>query len=191
MKKGDLRRQQIVQLLADHVLAQGLQGASLRPMAAAAGTSDRMLLHYFADKEELLAATLNLVLERLFAMLDQARAEPMPFERLLPMLAVMLKDERIRPHMRLWLELAAAAAGEKEPFRTIAGHISSRLLSWIAAALIVPTEEERAPMAALTLSIIEGFVILDALGDDTRPTRALAGIALGPAAWRGAATPER
>lgn len=61
MRKADTRRQQILERLADHVLAHGMQAASLRPLAAAAGTSDRMLLHYFADKEELITATLALV----------------------------------------------------------------------------------------------------------------------------------
>jgi AcrR family transcriptional regulator len=185
MKKGVLRKQQILERLADHVLLEGLQSTSLRPLAAAAGTSDRMLLHYFVDKEELLTAILTVVMQRLIVILDQARAEPMPFQRLLPQLSAMLKDERIRPYMRLWLDLAAAAAGEKEPFRSIARHISSTLLSWIAVALIVPTEAERAPLAALTLSIIEGFVILDALGDDTTPRHALAGVALKASAWGG------
>lgn len=185
MKKGAARRQQILESLADHVLAHGLQGASLRPLAAAAGTSDRMLLHYFADKEELLAATLTLVTQRLMAMLESARAEPMPFQSLLPHLAAMMKDARIQPYMRLWLELVTFAAAEKEPFRSIAQHIGNTLLNWIAEALDVDREEEREPMAALTLTLVEGFVIFDALGDDSKSTNALAGIALSYTADRG------
>ncbi|GAB4192095.1 MAG: TetR family transcriptional regulator [Roseiflexaceae bacterium] len=164
--------------MADHVLAQGLQGASLRPLAAAAGTSDRMLLHYFVDKEELLTATLSLVTQRLIAVLEAAQTEPLPFQRLLSLLAVMLKDKQIQPYTRLWLELVAAAAGDKEPFRSIARQIAGSFQDWIARALYVEQEEEREALAALTLALVEGLIIFDALGDDTKRMAALAGIAL-------------
>lgn len=179
MKKGEARRQHILERMADHVLAHGLQGASLRSLAAAAGTSDRMLLHYFVDKDELLTATLTLVAHRLMAVLDSARAEPMPFQSLLPQLSAMMKDARIQPYMRLWLELVAAAAGEKEPFRSIARRICGTFLSWIAAALRVEREEQREPLAALTLALVEGLVIFDALDDDSMLSLALTGVALG------------
>ena len=187
MKKGEARKQQLLELLADHVLAHGLQGASLRPLAAAVGTSDRMLLHYFADKDELMTATLTLVSRRLVALLESARAEQMPFERLIAHVAVMIKDPLVRPYLRLWLELLPFAAGGNAPFGAVAGSIFTTFLEWIAAALAVEREEDRAPLAALALAIIEGFVLFDALGDDSKLSAALAGLALLPAARRGAA----
>ena len=48
------RREAAIERMADHVLSEGLAAGTLRPLAAAAGTSDRMLLYYFADKDELL-----------------------------------------------------------------------------------------------------------------------------------------
>lgn len=190
MKKGEARRQEILERLADHVLAHGLRGASLRPLAAAAGTSDRMLLHYFVDKEELLTATLTLITQRLITMLEGARAEPLSFQRLVPQLVGVLNDSHVRPYMRLWLELVAFAGAENEPFRSIARQIATTMLSWIAAALHVEREEEREPLAALTLTLIEGFVLFDALGEGAISRAALAGLALGPDAWRGPVAPE-
>lgn len=185
MKKGERRRAELLERLADHLLAHGLQGASLRPLAAAVGTSDRMLLHYFADKEELLTASLNLVSQRLIAMLEAARAEPLPFDALLALLAGMVRDPRVQPYMRLWLELLPLAAGGQEPFCGIAQRISTTLRVWITGALQVNREEEREPLAALTLTIIEGFVMFDALGDDRTPASALAGLRLGLSALLG------
>ncbi len=190
MKKGEARRQQLLDRLADHVLAYGLQGASLRPLAAAVGTSDRMLLHYFTDKEELLTATLTLVTHRLIVVLEHARADPIPFQHLLPLLSGMMKDAQIQPYMRLWLELVTFAAGDKEPFRSIARQIASTFLTWIAGALDVEREEERAPLAALTLAIVEGFIIFDALGDDSILNLALAGVALTPTTGQGITSPS-
>ncbi|WP_129677954.1 TetR/AcrR family transcriptional regulator [Candidatus Chloroploca sp. Khr17] len=178
MKKGERRRAELLERLADHLLTHGLQGASLRPLAAAVGTSDRMLLHYFGDKEELLTASLTLVSQRLITMLDAARLEPLPIDALLTMLAGMVKDPHVRPYMRLWLELLPLAAGGQAPFHTIAQRISATLRGWIADTLQVDTEEQRELLAALTLTIIEGFVMFDALGDDEVPAAALAGLKL-------------
>jgi AcrR family transcriptional regulator len=177
MNKRDLRRQQLLERMADYVLAHGLQGASLRPLAAAAGTSDRMLLHYFADKDELLTATLNLVTQRLVTLLDSARTAPMPFQHLLPYLAIMLKDVQIQPYMRLWFALLTGAVEGTEPYRTIARRILTTFAGWIASALHVDDEADRAPMAALTFAIIEGLSIFDALGDDGLRADALAVLA--------------
>jgi AcrR family transcriptional regulator len=162
-----------VEKLADYLLAHGLQRVSLRQLAAAAGTSDRMLLHYFANKEELLTAVLVLVAERLVALLESARSEPMPFRVLIPNLAGMIRDPHVRPYLRLWLELVAFAAGGEEPYRRIATQICDAFLSWIAAALQVEREEERMPMASLAFATIEGLVLMDALDNDTLITNAL------------------
>ena len=72
--------------MADHLLAAGLTGVNLRALAAAAGTSDRMLLYYFTDKDELLAATLACIAARLTAKLDAAvtAGDLLRFAALLP-----------------------------------------------------------------------------------------------------------
>ena len=77
MTDRDTRRKAVLLRMADHLLATGLRGASLRPLAAAAGTSDRMLLYYFADKDELLAATLAEVAGRMLPLLEAA-IDPVP-----------------------------------------------------------------------------------------------------------------
>ena len=56
---ADDRRDALIDRLADHMLAIGIGASSLRTLAKAAGTSDRMLLYYFRDKDELVAATLE------------------------------------------------------------------------------------------------------------------------------------
>src|SRR6202034_1512844 len=66
------RRQAAIERMADHLLLEGLGAATLRPLAAAAGTSDRMLLYYFADKDDLLSATLHRLAARMTAQLDEA-----------------------------------------------------------------------------------------------------------------------
>src|SRR5689334_13292964 len=49
------RRQELRDALGDYVLAEGLADMSLRPLAAALGTSPRMLLYHFESKERLVS----------------------------------------------------------------------------------------------------------------------------------------
>jgi AcrR family transcriptional regulator len=177
MKKTDDKKEMIVARLADHLLAQGMKEASLRKMAASAGTSDRMLLHYFKDKEEMLSAALILVENRLTAMLDSVRSEQMPFQTLLTFLAVMVNDVNVRPYTRLALELAASAAGGDEYCQAIAQDIFASFYGWIESALKVEREEDRERLASLALATIEGFVLLDAVGCSSIVTKATEGLA--------------
>ena len=56
-KKPPMTKDSLLPLLTAHVLAHGLGGASLRPLAKAAGTSDRMLIYHFGTKEALIRAS--------------------------------------------------------------------------------------------------------------------------------------
>ncbi len=48
-------RQDLLDRATDHVLAEGLIGLSLRPLAAAIGTSDRMLIYHFGTRDALVS----------------------------------------------------------------------------------------------------------------------------------------
>lgn len=50
------RREELVAGATDYALEHGLVGLSLRPLAVALGTSDRMLLYHLGSKDELLVA---------------------------------------------------------------------------------------------------------------------------------------
>lgn len=59
------RRSELIDKAVDYVLAKGLLGLTLRPLAAAIGTSDRMLIYHFQTKEQLIAEVLDRAQERL------------------------------------------------------------------------------------------------------------------------------
>ena len=50
------RRQQLLEALIEEFAAGGIGDRSLREVAAAVGTSHRMLLHHFGSREDLLVA---------------------------------------------------------------------------------------------------------------------------------------
>ncbi|MCX5285310.1 TetR/AcrR family transcriptional regulator [Streptomyces sp. NBC_00198] len=54
------KRRDLLDQVRDHLVRNGLAGLSLRPLARALGTSDRMLLYYFGTKERMVAEALAL-----------------------------------------------------------------------------------------------------------------------------------
>ena len=166
MNIRDDRREAAIERMADHVLSEGLAAGTLRPLAAAAGTSDRMLLYYFADKDELLTATLNRIATRMIVQLDGAiSAQPRrPFAALLEQVWAALASESLRPFMPLWLDLASGAARGLQPHRDVAGDIADGFLAWVTVRLLPEGDGEPAPLAPLFLVSIEGMYLLTAVG---------------------------
>lgn len=146
------------------MLAHGLAASSLRPLAKAAGLSDRMLLYHFKDKAEVVAATLQTVAMRQMAMLGGAAGPPLPLAALRPRLADTLLDEASWPYMRLWLEVAAAAAQGDAMLGGIGESIGRAFLAWGAAQIAAETPEQREREAAQLLMGVEGMVLLKAIG---------------------------
>ena len=177
------RRQVILEHMADHILRVGLRGATLRQLAAAAGTSNRMLLYYFADKDDLIRATLDHLAQRLLKTLDSSRAsaEPAPFHLLLPSLLEAMRSSALKPYMQLWLEIAAIASREEEPYLTTATQICNGFLAWVAACLQVEQETaERASLAALLLGTVDGLSLLNAIGCGSAVEEALNSLSVYP-----------
>ena len=125
-----------------------------------------MLLYYFADKDELLTATLDRIARRMVVRLDHAIPvePPRPFPVLLEQAWAALASESLRSFMPLWLELAASAARNLQPHREIAGEIADGFLAWVAIRLEPEGDSEPASLAPLFLASIEGMYLLEAIG---------------------------
>ncbi len=165
--KPDTRRAEIIERLAEHVLAHGLSASSLRPLAKAAGTSDRMLLYYFADKAEIMTATLGVIAMRIMAAMEARKPPaPLPFEQLQPIMLEAIVDEEMWPFMRVWLEIASMAANGDVFYRAVGEQLGRGFLSWGAAQIDAPDEAQRKRQAAQLLVTAEGMVVLKSIGLD-------------------------
>jgi AcrR family transcriptional regulator len=178
MNVRDQRREAAIERMADHVLLEGLAAATLRPLAAAAGTSDRMLLYYFADKDELLTATLARIAVRMMAELDRAipDAPPKPFAVLLEQVWGAMAAENLQPFMPLWLDLAAGAARGLQPHSDIAGEILDGFLAWVTIRLGPENDGGTPSLAPLFMASIEGLYLLQATGRSELVDSAVAGL---------------
>jgi AcrR family transcriptional regulator len=107
-------RDRLVDAVARDLLAHGLPGASLDRLAAAAGTSARMLVHHFGSRRALIDAALNRA--RGWEM-DHARAALPPAENFIEVLATAWawfgSDEAHR-YFRLFGQVAATARLEED-----------------------------------------------------------------------------
>jgi AcrR family transcriptional regulator len=165
MARVEDRRAVLLDKLADHVLAHGLSASSLRPLAKAAGTSDRMLLYYFPDKDALIAAVLEVVAARMVALLDGRRAAgPLPYEVLKRQLLTIVFADDLWPYMRLWLEMASLAALGDPVFRMVGEQLGRGFLAWGYAQLESADDATREIEAAHLLVAIEGTLLLRSVG---------------------------
>ena len=166
MKAAD-RRAAIIDRLADHMLDHGLAASSLRALAKAAGTSDRMLLYYFADKADLVGAALARIAERIVGFMEaQGPTERRNAEVVRREVAAIVLSDDLWPYMRIWLELATLSAHGDPLYRAVGEAIGRGFLAWGTAQIDAPDEQTRTTEAARLLASIEGLVLLKALGLD-------------------------
>ncbi len=161
--------------LAAHLMKHGLAASSLRPLAKAAGTSDRMLLYYFRDKTEMMSAIIARIGEDLVAILEKKREpQPLPADRLAAELARILFDKRLWPYMRIWLEIAALAARGDAFCRQTGEAMGRYFLAWGESQIAAPTKTARTRDAARLLVTLEGMLFLKAIGLEDVNAAALA-----------------
>lgn len=179
MTQRDDRRRAIVEAAADHMLGHGIAASSLRALAASAGTSDRMLLYYFRDRDELLAAVLEAIAQRLIAGLDR-RVLATPARtpaRLATELWAVLREPEKQAFTRIWIELAGMASAGLEPQRGAAAMLIEGFLEWAASRLAGRTAALRRRRAALVLTVVDGAMLLDAGGRGDIASTAISALA--------------
>ncbi|PPD15823.1 MAG: TetR family transcriptional regulator [Methylobacterium sp.] len=154
-------RKRMLAALAAHVLEAGLTHASLRPLAAAAGTSDRMLIYHFGSKEALIAEILEHLANEMAAGLDALIPARRYAEEgvLVREIVALLRSDLFKPYCAIWLEILSVAARGGTAHRAAAQAIIRIFLDWLAARH--PRGESG---SAATLTLIEGIVVMDVAG---------------------------
>jgi AcrR family transcriptional regulator len=165
--RDDRRRADLLAAIVDAFADGGIGNRSLRDVAAAVGTTHRMLIHHFGSREGLLVAVVEEVEARQRARLPVVTAGAGAGEALIRMWAE-LSDEDLRPAERLFYECYARGASGEAPFdRLFPGIVDS----WLDLA----TGQGVAPdLARLSLAVVRGLLLdLVGTGDREATRRAL------------------
>lgn len=119
------RRRQLLDALVDEFAVRGIGDRSLRDIAAAIGTSHRMLLHHFGSRNELLVTIVGEVERRQMDLMEQLPIEP--GDAMAAMWAQLRRPE-LRPFERLFFECYSRGVQGEQPFdRMIPGAVDDWL----------------------------------------------------------------
>jgi AcrR family transcriptional regulator len=133
----DTERQRLLELVTDECLARGISSLSLRALANAAGSNNRMLLYYFGSKERLLvAATANAA--RRFPLLTEAlsvlRQPGLDLETRLFRTWEGIVAEGNEPFLRLFFEVVGLAGRQPERYAEFQRNLVEDWPSQVASA---------------------------------------------------------
>ncbi|HEX8779415.1 MAG TPA: TetR/AcrR family transcriptional regulator [Rhodanobacter sp.] len=168
------RKDALVDALIAHLLERGLADLSLRPLAAAIGTSARLLIYHFGTKEGLLAEVLETMQTRVrqsFAqMLAPGTSEPQP--QPLKLLWQWATAKRNYPYLKLLYELQILAIQSPD---TYAQYLQRNASNWSDLILTMLPAPRRDPaFATLCVAVFDGlFLELMSTGDRKRTSQAL------------------
>jgi AcrR family transcriptional regulator len=150
------RRQELLDAVVKECAANGIGDRSLRDVAAAVGTSHRMLLHHFGSRNEFLLAIVEEVERRQRALLRELPTEPAAA------IAAMWADLRrpeLRPFERLFFECYARGVQGEQPF--------ARMLPGAVDAWLTEDETTDPALVRLGLAVMRGL-LLDLVATEDR-----------------------
>ncbi|WP_240505119.1 TetR/AcrR family transcriptional regulator [Nocardia mangyaensis] len=141
-----------------YIAAHGLAELSLRPLAAALGTSSRMLIYYFETKEELLVQALATQRPDLAALFADVTEPGQMRERLIGFFdlnSVGTEGDSVR----VLLQVLGAACAPGSPYQDYANAAIATFVTELAAALRRTGPAERAEVVAtLLVSGLRGII---------------------------------
>ena len=173
------RQDELLERAYRYALEHGLADLSLRPLAAAIGTSPRVLLYLFGSKDGLVRALLARARADELSCLDAERASEQ--DGVADVVATTwrwLAAEPVRPLLTLWTE--AYARSLVEPDGPWSGFASQSVSDWLTViANTQPAsgadDPELAAERTLALAVLRGCLLdLLATGDTDRVTAAVA-----------------
>ncbi|RKR75031.1 TetR/AcrR family transcriptional regulator [Frondihabitans australicus] len=172
------RREQLLESIVDHVLDHGIARLTLRGLASAVGSNNRMLLYYFGSLEDLVITALHRAEVRFPTMttilVDVEAPGASILERLNGAWAT-IADPANRPFHRLFFEVFGLAGYGQERFRELLGVIGTEWADSVARAYVAEgvAQEQAEALAHETVALWRGLqATLLSTGDDALVSRA-------------------
>ncbi|HEY3630261.1 MAG TPA: TetR/AcrR family transcriptional regulator [Jatrophihabitantaceae bacterium] len=175
------RRADLLRALIDYSAEHGLSDVSLRPLAAAVGSSPRMLLYFFGSKEGLVREVLNRSREHQFELVDRWLHEATSPADRIERLWQWLADPEQAGIERLFFE--GYARSLPDDAGAWSGFGAASITDWLPVIdrLLDPVARRSrgsGPMPTFVLATVRGLLLdLLATGDRRRVGRAFAVLA--------------
>lgn len=174
--KDPTLRQQLLDRAVQYVLAHGVGGLSLRPLAQAISTSARMLIHHFGSKQALIAEVLSAI-ERGFA---ERTADMRGEDRSVAFTLTHLWGETCAPEMeralRAMFEVWGHALVHPERYATFLGSLTQPWIEHLQQRFELAGRKraEAAACATLAVAAFQGLQLVRLTsGNDRRSKAAL------------------
>lgn len=158
-------RAELLERILDEARQNGLTGRSLRDLAAAVGTSHRMLIHYFGSQASLVASIVDEIAATEHEIVT-AISHDDPTAAVDDLWARSSAVEN-RPHLRLLFSAYGRAIEGAEPFTRLFPDVVD---DWIVPARAAATGDPRAAeaRARLGLAVVRGLLLDLMTTDDQR-----------------------
>jgi AcrR family transcriptional regulator len=161
----DARQVLLARIVAD-VAEHGIADRSLRDLAAAVGSSHRMLLYHFGSRDGLVAAMVGEV-ERMQRELMSASGPSSDPADIVRAVWRRVSDQSMRPFVQLFFEALAYSSRAREPDGELTG-------AWVRAASGLPGAGDWADAVEIRLgvAVIRGLLVDLLAGGDSRDATA-------------------
>jgi AcrR family transcriptional regulator len=168
------RRAELAEGALAYVLEHGLIGLSLRPLAAALDTSDRMVIYHFGSKEGLITEIVALASQRVAGSLQAVDPATLAIQNagdLVRYAWQALTGPDATSAMRVYLEMCVLSVRDPSHWSAAQQQIRDPWLAMLRQALIeLETPEGRASVFAdLILDTLDGLLLDRLIG--TAPAR--------------------
>ncbi|MGH8969710.1 MAG: TetR/AcrR family transcriptional regulator [Actinomycetes bacterium] len=165
------RRDELLEHAVDYALVHGIGSLTLRPLARALGTSDRMLVYHFGGKDQLVDSVLSRAYDRWFHELDRRPRTARSPRAAVRRLWAAVTSAPLAPCMRLYLEVAALSMYDPTRYRSVNTWMTDRwraaIVEWLVAAGADPTRARAA--APLVAAALDGLHVELIVTGDARP----------------------
>ncbi|MEU0430245.1 TetR/AcrR family transcriptional regulator [Streptomyces sp. NPDC006290] len=174
------KRLDLINRVRAYLIRNGLADLSLRPLARALGTSDRMLLYYFGTKEGMVAEALALDERRpLLRARDMLEAtdstrDPAGVRRFMEETWQQFRAPGLRPALRLYVEIMAASLIHSDRYGPVMHDTLTEWTDLLTSAFrdLGMTEVRARTEATLLVDATFGLVIASLAEDDRDRTDA-------------------
>jgi AcrR family transcriptional regulator len=168
-----MRKALLLDSLIAYLVRRGVADVSLRPMAAAVGTSARLLIFHFGTKERLLLEVLDEMQARLQRSLSELLQEPGPTHSA-PLRLFWdwaLKDANFA-QLRVLYQLHILAA---QDHKTYGRFLKRNSVNWLDSVQAVLKPSQRSPaFSTLIVAVFDGlFIEVMSTGDRRRTSAAI------------------